>query len=1436
MKRLRIFSILLIISMISQLFVVADAKSELYDENIQMALVEGGKVAIFEEKDTVLDNVPFKNGNSFMLPAEYFFESYGYEVAFDETSLTAKAEKTVTLTENSNIAVIDNSQVALEQNVQKVKDELFVSADICKALGLSYKISDGGVFVISRDGSFKNFEEKLFIKIQGIYIATDGKAGGDGTPKYPIPNLEMAKKLAIAHMKEYGTEFPVRIFVKGGTYRFSEGVEFTENEFKVDFYKGLSIENYDENVPEFTGSTLLDTADFIPVTDGQTLARLHKNGRGKIATIDLRKYGIKELEQIPNKFYNIYLDEIEQVNARWPNEGESTIFSVPQQNSFTFSETDPTRWTNAKNAYVFGHFSSAGWEWHQGIIQSVNAATKTITITGAAGDTMKTTAAGTGWHAANLLEELDMPGEWFVDTEGLKLYYYPPYRLKDRKLEMTTYLGTLLTFDNAHNIRIKGIKFSKNYQPLSFKGSSIRGVTVEKCDFSHSQSKITVQFANGTRTYDINILENKAYNLYGNFVYFRAGDLNTLTNGNCLVKNNHIIQASQYYKGSGAMSGPYQVSNFGSTGVSYENNIVQDLPGGAAIGTGGTHVKIMYNEVVNAGKSMSDYGAIYFGRSTSYFDTEVAYNFLHDFNDSNNYNALYNDDAYSGAYWHHNVVANMYQPCIQAPGFNTRYMYNVSVNTAKTGSIGSRKSYSDSIHYKGYLWKETNDLIYNNEEVYRKEYPQIFEWLERKDDKYYNVCFDSIYFGNVGIGSTHLNNFVEMADYGAKEMERNGETISIEGMNGQNSGNPKYDYSDDVFVDVKNQNYNINPESQVAKDFPELLDIDVTKSGLTEDALYMIEKPKTGSHLRYPTNGQKGINASEITFSWDPVKGASFYRIIVATDPQLENVVYDKEMREDGNFNKITLKNFANNTVYYWKVVAKSIIRQNQFEIDSLGGPYAFKTAVRDALSKENLNLAITAYEEFCKSDLKNPEYEFDADFVKNAESKLDEFKNIYKNARTQAELDAAEEEVYFIIKKSPFFMKLRFENLDGVYDKDANWETAGNVSVDSDGVLTFSSEAGTRPNAKTTIKNRNAVVCFKMKLADLGTTAGNYQGFDIKMGAGGRGYLVVFKHDIIEWQRINVSLTEIPNDFIEAGKWYDVEAGGINTPNGVLQFLRVDGRVIYAELDQTGNQTRDEGWFQIRKNQLGDIQIKDMEVLPEDGIIVQDLLDAFEKPASDKHLQTLFIGSSDVMEMGSSELFTKLDKAKLAGIVYPVVTSTKIATEPYNVSGYKKMLEEMCLVAGYNQGLSELVLINKIDFRYNDILKVETIDTNGVTIYAGYKSMTDKFKAAATDLMMRGNCKNIDELRKHIAKYMLVGTINACYTCFAGQSEYISNVLTKENADYIGMDISDYLALTPEQKLKANDKIGNGHAGDSVNRRFDQLLEDIHEAVKAVK
>ncbi len=1438
MKKNRgLLAFIIILCMLLESTVFA-AKDSIYSEDIELVMADLSKMAYFEAEDTVLENTPYTDGETFMIPAKYLFESYGYTVLEDNGIFTAQKETTIQLEKGKKDISVNGETKTLKTETAEKNGELFVPQDICDLLGLNYKITQDGIFVVSKSGKFEGFNENFFKRLQGVYVSVNGSDSAFGTAKEPVNTLNAAKKLAAKYIREYGKAYQVRIFVMGGTYRFENGVEFTEDEFSLDGYKGFSIENYDENKPEFTGSIEIDAGKFVPVTDGITLSRIHRDGRGKVASIDLRELGISKLEQVANRFYYLYLNNIEQTNARWPNVGESTIFSVPQENVFTFSETDPARWVEAKNAYVFGHFSTRGYEWHQGIIQSVNAETKTITIKGAeSSNVMKTTAVGTVWYAANLLEELDTPGEWFVDTEELKLYYYPPYNLKDKKLEMTKYLGTLLTFNDAKGITIKGINFTKCGQAINFLGSNINGLTIEKCDFSHGQAKTLVQFKTNaaTKCYNVNITENTVYNIFGAFTTFRGGNLKTLEQGNCVIKNNHLAQTAQYYKSAGGMVGTYQTENNGSVGVICENNIVQDIPGGAAIGWAGTDCVINNNEVVNAGKSMSDYGAIYFGRSSSYNNMEVAYNFLHNFNNTNNYNALYNDDSYANATWHHNMVVDMYQPCIQAPGINTKYMYNVAVNCAKPGSIGSRKSYSDWIYYGGLNWGHTNKLIYENEDVYRKAYPKMFEDLER-DKEFYNVCWDSIYYGNVGIGTQAFNDFVELTEYGAKEMERNGETISLEGLNGQVAGNPTYDYSEDLFVDVENMNYNINPESDLAKEFPELLEIDVTKSGLTPDAEYLLEKPEEGAQLRYPVNGQKNINASEITFSWDPVKGASFYRIIVGTDPNLENVVYDKEIRENGNVNQITLEGFSNNCLYYWKVVAKSVVRQNMFEIDSIGGPYAFKTAVKDTVSKENLRLAITAFEKFCNVDLQNPEYEFDADFVNNAKAKLEEFKVIYKKASKQEELDQAEDEIYFIMKKSPFYMKVSFSNLNNAYTENSPWEVdKGEITVGADGVVSFSDTVEQRGNAKIKVDNPNSVICFKMKLSEWGTTGSTYQGFDVKLNDAGTGYLVVFKKNLIEWQRINRTLTEIPNDFIEADKWYDVQAGGINTPNGVFQFLRIDGRIIYAELDQTADQTRDGGYFRIRKSPFGGIQIKDAETVPQDSVMIDDILKDFESPRSAKHLQTLLIGSSDTMEMSSSVLFSKLDKANLAGLMYPVVTGKEINLTRDDISEYKKIIEEMSIVAGYNQGLSENLLKNKVDFLYKDIIGIDTIDTNGVTIYSEYLRLTDKFKAVTTDSMMNSECKNIDELRLHIARCMLTGSINACMTGYAGQSEYISDVLTKENADYIGIDISDYLALSPEQKLKANDAIGNGRKGDT-SRTLELLVEDIHEAVKNVK
>lgn len=1428
MLKKSIISLLTALSVLLQIVPVFAARSsEKLDENIKIAICAYGKVGIYKGTDEVFSSVPYIKDEVMMIPLRWMFEKLGYTVTADGNIVSITGSNNITVSFNSNEADVNGQKIQLEQKTEIYNGTLFISEDIFRAINVKYNKTNSGYLVISEDGSFDSTWENTLNKIEGIYVSQNGKDSAKGTAQEPVNTLESAKKLAAKYMEAVGKEYVIRIFVKAGRYYVDKTITFNENAFTLDVYKGLSIEGYGDGEAEFTGAVILDQEKFEPVTDAVTLSKLHKSGRGKIATLDLKESGITELIQKNNFFNYIYLNNVEQTNARWPNDGYAYVGTVPQENTFTFLESNPLKWVGEKEGYVCGTFSSAGWEWKQAKIGKVDAATKQITLTTITNNaTMKTSGGGSKYYATNILAELDAPGEWYIDHEEMLLYYYPSYSMKDVKLEMVTMTEPMIQMQNCKNITFKNLSFTKGYSAIQSKSSAsgnVRGITINGCKFSHMQGDAAVNLnpENAHGVFDVHVDENDVYNLFGKFVQFKGGEPDTLQEGNCTVNNNHVTLAAQYY-GSGGMGSPWM----GSCGVESNNNLVQDVPRGSAVGWNGT---INYNEIINTGKDMNDYGAIYVGRSAAKFGTEVAYNYVHDNADSN-YCALYNDDAYCYAKWHHNIVKDVKTTSIFAPGIEAQYKYNVSIGCKSPVQLSSRLGYGTV--YKGQsLWTDLKNKV-DEYSVYLEKYPKISEYLERDP---FAVCWDGVIYGNVGVDQKTLSmyNWDEITEYGAKEMEEDGKVISLEGLNGTLEGNPEVEYSDDLFVDAQNQNYNINPESELAKQFPGLLGLDIEHSGIQSDNPILLEIPEQGSRLRYPMNGQKNLNSKNVTFYWDPVKGASFYRIIIGTDPKMENIIIDDTVREHGNFNSYTAENLDNDTYYYWKVQAINVARQNSFTLDSVGGPYLFKTAKRGTVDKENLKLAMDSFETFCNSDLQNPDYEFEEDYKNMSLAKLSEVKAEYSKLYSQDKADELEEELYTIIKKSPFYMKLKFENIDGAYNASA-WEISdgGNISV-SNGELAFSS-SNKRAEAKVKINNRNSVLCFSMKLDDLGTEAGHYQGFDIKLNSNGKGYLMVIKKDILEWQRVGRTLTEIPNDFIEAGKWYDVEAGGVNTPNGVLQFLRIDGRIIYAELDQTGDQTRDEGYFRMRKNALGNMYIKDMKEVPADGIIIDDLLKSFKEPVSVSHLETLFIGSADVIEMNNSSLFSKLNKKKLAQTVYPVLSEKEINISREDISEYKNFITQMCIVEGYNQGLREELFKNNIYFLYDDYIKTSEIDQNGVTIFSFYNKLNDKFKSVATERMMNKNCKNIDELRYSIAQTIFVTTINACYNGFAADASYISDVLTKENADYLSIDISDYLALPDEKKQRVNVMIGNDK-GNCIDRTLDELLNDIHTAVKSV-
>ena len=238
MKKIRLISIVLIFTFLSQMIVLAK-KNTLYSDNIKMIMCNGGKLAITDKVDSVLAVTPYTDNGIFMLPAKCLLEGCGYTVDENEDTLTAKGDKSISVRADGSMTVNEKSERLTA--TENKNGELFVSADICDYLGRKYSITQNGLFVMFEKDA-ESFDENLLLRLQGIYMSPDGK-GSAGTVNSPVGTLEEAKKLAAKYLKEYGEEYPVRIFVKGGSYHFGKTVKFDDEIFNSDLNKGVSIES-----------------------------------------------------------------------------------------------------------------------------------------------------------------------------------------------------------------------------------------------------------------------------------------------------------------------------------------------------------------------------------------------------------------------------------------------------------------------------------------------------------------------------------------------------------------------------------------------------------------------------------------------------------------------------------------------------------------------------------------------------------------------------------------------------------------------------------------------------------------------------------------------------------------------------------------------------------------------------------------------------------------------------------------------------------------------------------------------------------------------------------------------------------------------------------------------------------------------------------------
>ena len=423
---------------------------------------------------------------------------------------------------------------------------------------------------------------------------------------------------------------------------------------------------------------------FKPVPSGTP--RVDPEARANILVTDLAALNAwlgdapKGEFRAPMPIPELFVDGVRMKAAQWPNDGWATIAKFIDQGTknndgsvgdslggakkdkpkrrggtFGYSGDRPSRWANAPRVWLHGFWC---FDWYDTVIPvaSVNVASNSITL--AAQHTYGVRAGNPSprrWKAVHLLEELDAPGEYYIDRDAKRLYLYPPASFgPSSRVVMTCKWRQLVTMDKCEGVVFRGIDFTET-QADAVAMKNCTGVSFEKCRFYNIRSKaISMNACKDCRvvTCDIHDTGSGGISLGG-------GDRRTLTPGNnlvedCLIKD-YSVHCLTYAS----------AIHMGGCGNIARHNELTGAPH-MAVGVGGNDHIFEYNVVSNVCMSSDDAAAYYKGRNPSCRGNIIRYNFWSEIGSPRGHGnaAVYFDDGDGGDF----VIGNVFYRCGE-PGF-----------------------------------------------------------------------------------------------------------------------------------------------------------------------------------------------------------------------------------------------------------------------------------------------------------------------------------------------------------------------------------------------------------------------------------------------------------------------------------------------------------------------------------------------------------------------------------------------------------------------------------------------------------------------------------------------------------------------------------------------------------------------------------------------
>ncbi|MDB5111309.1 MAG: Parallel beta-helix repeat protein [Mucilaginibacter sp.] len=657
-----------------------------------------------------------------------------------------------------------------------------------------------------------------------IYVAVNGSATASGTLDAPVNSIAKALELAGGGSKKGVSK--IQILVRGGTYYADKTLEIVEGKTWNSTIP-LSIEAYKKEIVILHGGKTITNDLIKPVTDKKYMMRFQPQVRSLIREIDLKAAGVDPGILRPVGFgrpmapswMEVFMNGVPGQIARWPNKGTVPIDSVlnggsadtakkgaaikpveqkegliairPSENNtvvvdfkptdklkkntevkpidttkrggtFTYNDPRPSAWKEPQKVWLTGFFM---WGYADDAVpvQKIDTIRRIITT---ALPTRYGFGSGKPWrayYAYNMPEEIDVSGEYYVDTEKGMLYFLPPDKLKS--VELSVLEDPILEIKGTSKLQIKNIQFTCS-RGMGIYLERTTGTRIDGCTFTNlgmmailmgrgvelSKDEKTdkllkpvtpvvknsidiIKYIYDNTTFDSEagtdngIINCIVYQTGTGGIYMSGGNRTALTRGNNFIKNCMIHDFNRIEK-------TYRPGVYiAGVGNSISNCEIYNSPSVAILLHGNNHV-IAYNDIHHTTLEVDDMGAIYFGRDPSERGNIVRYNYFHNLGGQNKTMAIYHDDGACGML----VTGNLFYRAGTVAGFigggqDNNYSYNIILNTRYALHIDKRlNNWAKGVIQNNGLFQKRLEAVNYLKPPYSTAYPTLKYYFQEGPD------------------------------------------------------------------------------------------------------------------------------------------------------------------------------------------------------------------------------------------------------------------------------------------------------------------------------------------------------------------------------------------------------------------------------------------------------------------------------------------------------------------------------------------------------------------------------------------------------------------------------------------------------------------------------------------------------------------------------